>query len=218
MPEYPLVANVAIHLALSVLDLGISAAAGTAAAATGAHVHGNEITAQILRLGALGGLIKSGILNAATLLALVSDNIFVLVLLCFAGSSFGAAVLATSIIALKSLGDVPNELLIAAAAAGAPLTAGTAVVFASGPVSSILAVGWDALSGYTFARVALNHNFYVCEYKSAAAAGAVFGVLVWFMKLPISLYYEARQKQREGRGRHHHWSYSTNDATAMHFW
>jgi hypothetical protein len=96
---------VAIHLALSVLDLGISAAAGTAAAATGAHVNGNEITARILRLGALGGLIKSGILNAATLLALVTDNVFVLVLLFFAGSSFGAAVLATSIIALKSQGD-----------------------------------------------------------------------------------------------------------------
>lgn len=97
--------SVAIHLALSVLDLGISAAAGTAAAAAGARVNGDEATAQILRLGALGGLIKSGILNAATLLALTSDNIFVTVLLSVASSSFGSAVLATSVVALKSLGD-----------------------------------------------------------------------------------------------------------------
>jgi hypothetical protein len=96
---------VAIHLALSVLDLGISAAAGAAAAATGAHVNGNATTAQILRLGALGGLIKSGILNAAALLGLTSNNIFVHVLITFAGSSFGSAVLATSIVAMKSLGD-----------------------------------------------------------------------------------------------------------------
>ncbi|CRG85088.1 hypothetical protein PISL3812_02224 [Talaromyces islandicus] len=157
--EYSLPTNVAIHLALSVLDLGISAAAGAAAAATGAHVNGDATTAQILRLGALGGLIKSGILNAAVLLCLTAgNNIFLLVLLAFAGSSFGSAVLATSVIALRSLGDVPNELLIAAVAAGAPLTAGTAALDASGPVASIQSIGWDALSGYTFARVAQNHD------------------------------------------------------------
>ncbi|KAL2831524.1 hypothetical protein BDW59DRAFT_157950 [Aspergillus cavernicola] len=120
-PEYPLYINVVIHLA-----------AGSAAAATGAHVNGNATTGQILRLGALGGFVKSGILNSTVLLALTSNNILVRVLLTFAGSSFGSAVLATSIIAMKSLGDVPDELLIAVAAAGARLTAGTAALDASG--------------------------------------------------------------------------------------
>ena len=41
-------------------------------------------------------------------------------------------------------------------------------------------------------------GYHVCEYKAAAAAGAVFGVLVWFMKLPLAIYMEAKEKNKEG--------------------
>jgi hypothetical protein len=66
--------------------------------------------------------------------------------------------------------------VIATAAAGAPVMAGTAMLQATGvsksacllgshsrlmrigPVTSIQSVGWDALAGYTFARVAQNYG------------------------------------------------------------
>ncbi|KAG8821406.1 hypothetical protein FRC17_009835, partial [Serendipita sp. 399] len=55
---------------------------------------------------------------------------------------------------------------------------------------------YDALSGYTFARVAHNHGFDVCSYKAAAAAGAVFGVLIWAFKLPIKWVREAKKEEK----------------------
>ena len=83
--------------------MGISAAAGAAAAATGAHVNGNATTAQVLGLGAIAGLLKSGIMNAAVLMSLTMNNVFVEVLLIYVMSTFGAAVLVTSYVALKVL-------------------------------------------------------------------------------------------------------------------
>ena len=74
---------------------------------------------------------------------------------------------------------VPNALLIAAAAAGAPLSAGTiavtghrkyelsllamAITYTRNfsciePLYSIITIGFDSLSGYTFARVAQNYG------------------------------------------------------------
>ncbi|KAL4860772.1 hypothetical protein BDV12DRAFT_204700 [Aspergillus spectabilis] len=166
----PLGDRLFVHLVLSVFDLAINAGAGTAAAATGAHINGNALTAEMLRLGALGDYFL------------------------FAGSSFGSAVLATSIIAERSLGNVPDAVLIAAATAGAPLSAGTVAVTGYGPLGSMITIGFDSLSGYTFARVAQNYGFQVCQYESAAAAGAVFGVLVWFMNLPLVYWIDSRRE------------------------
>ena len=45
------------------MDFTFNATAGVAAAATGAHVNGSAVTAKVVRLGALAGLISSGILN-----------------------------------------------------------------------------------------------------------------------------------------------------------
>lgn len=81
---------------------------------------------------------------------------------------------------------------------------------------SILAVVWDLVGGYTFARVAQNHGkrfrfklfhfqrvhclderntgFHVCDTSAAIIAGVVFGVLVWFMKLPLLCYFRVRRQ------------------------
>jgi len=45
------------------MDFTFNAAAGVAAAATGAHVNGSALTTEVVRLGALAGLISSGIVN-----------------------------------------------------------------------------------------------------------------------------------------------------------
>ena len=76
----------------------------------------------------------------------------------------------------------PNQLLIAAAAAAVPLMGGTAMILAPGthsrtavslivpvdlslgPIASINCIGWDALAGYTFARVAQNHGQHFPEH------------------------------------------------------
>ncbi|RYP14042.1 hypothetical protein DL767_010439 [Monosporascus sp. MG133] len=204
-PELPLGANLAIHVALSVLDLAINAAAGAAAAATGAHVNGDPTTRLVLQTGAWAGVSKSGVLNFTVLISMTTDNIFVKVLMIVLGSPFGQALLVTLAVGQKILGRIVNELLIAAAAAAAPLTAGSVMVEATGGVYSIQAAGWDALGGYTFARLPIRASqrsrayrfaeFHVCEYKSAAAAGGVFGILVWFMRLPLTKFLEMRAEE-----------------------
>jgi hypothetical protein len=55
----------------------INAAAGAAAAATGAHVEGSPITAVVLRAGGLGGVIKSALLNGPVVVALMIPSIYV---------------------------------------------------------------------------------------------------------------------------------------------
>ncbi|RFU36303.1 hypothetical protein B7463_g98, partial [Scytalidium lignicola] len=166
---------------------------GAAAAATGAQVEGSSTTARILRLRAFGGLIKSGIINPSILISITSRNVFIHVLLVFVSSTFGAAVLVTLAMSQEVL--APNALIIAAAA-GAPLMVGTVMLQTTGPVVTIGSIGWDAPSGYTFARVVQNHGYHICEYKSAAAAGAVFGGLVWIIKLPFSHVMKQEEENR----------------------
>jgi hypothetical protein len=76
------------------VDLAINAAAGAAAAATGAHVNGTPLTEKILQLGALGGVIKSGVLNFAILIA-STTGFFTSLLLVIITSSFGVTLLVT---------------------------------------------------------------------------------------------------------------------------
>ncbi|KAI9367875.1 hypothetical protein BJX61DRAFT_547069 [Aspergillus egyptiacus] len=186
---------VAIFLSLSLIDIALGAAAGVAAAATGAHVNGDPITNRILTLGAIGGVVKSAVLCVAGLLSLTSANIYVSVLVIFVASSFGAAILTTTIIAGYALGRVPDQLLIAAVAAGAPLISGMAASNASTTLSA-LGIGFDALGGYTFSRVAENHSFHICNHDAAAAAGAVFGSVVYIGRMPLRFYLKKRQFER----------------------
>ncbi|KAG8856833.1 hypothetical protein FRB91_000283 [Serendipita sp. 411] len=190
---------------LSILDLGFNAAAGAAAAATGAHVNGNPTTGEILRIGAWAAVIKSGILNYSMLTFIMSTSATNVIIL-FATTSFGSAFVVTLAVTQRVLHSTPDALLIGALAAGAPLTLGGAILVGNSPIVSSLPANaaWDALAGYTFARVAHNHGepmsngvkirmfthleragFDVCSYKAAAAAGAVFGVLIWVFKPPI---------------------------------
>jgi hypothetical protein len=97
--------QVAIQLGLSVLDLGVNAAAATAAAAAGAHFNHDAITTRVLCLGAVAGAMKSGFLNAAVVLKLTATNIFVQAVIIIVASPFGSAILVTSAIAGKSMGN-----------------------------------------------------------------------------------------------------------------
>ncbi len=92
-----------IHILLSILDLGIGAAAGAAAAAAGAHVNGNAKTALVLQYGALGGVMKSGVINLSKLISMTTPNLLIRLPLLFVGSTFGAAVLITLAISQKVL-------------------------------------------------------------------------------------------------------------------
>ncbi|KAG8803251.1 hypothetical protein FRC18_007350, partial [Serendipita sp. 400] len=117
--------QISIHIVLSILDLGFNAAAGAAAAATGAHVNGNRTTEEIVRLGALAGVMKSGILNYSLLVSSTSSSSASLAMM-FATSTFGMAFVVTLAMAEKTIHTIPDPLLIGALAAGAPLTAGGA--------------------------------------------------------------------------------------------
>ncbi|KAG8827891.1 hypothetical protein FRC17_007694 [Serendipita sp. 399] len=185
-----------LHIVLSILDLGFNAAAGAAAAATGAHVNGNGSTKEIVRLGALAGFMKSGILNYSLLVSSTSSSTVSFAVM-FATSTFGMAFIVTLAMAEKTIH------MIGALAAGAPLTAGGAIASGAAAVGGFLPLNaaFDALAGYTFARVAHNHGFDVCRYQAAAAAGAVFGVLLWIFKLPIHCFVQSYTRQTEEKGR-----------------
>jgi hypothetical protein len=81
---------VLLHSGRSILDLAFNAAAGAAAAATGAHVSGGALTGEIVRLGALAGVIGSGILNFCLLVSMTASN-RVSVIMMLATSTFGMA-------------------------------------------------------------------------------------------------------------------------------
>lgn len=89
---------------LAVIDVPINAAAGAAAAAAGAHVNGSEKTADIIRLGALGGIIKSGILNFTVLVCLTSTSTFHHLIMTLLSSPFGMAMVVTLYLSQKALG------------------------------------------------------------------------------------------------------------------
>ena len=88
----------------AIIDIPINAAAGAAAAAAGAHVNGSEKTVDIVRLGALGGVIKSGILNFTCLVCLTSTNHFHYLVMTFLLSPFGMAMVVTLYLSQKALG------------------------------------------------------------------------------------------------------------------
>ncbi|KAI9743097.1 MAG: hypothetical protein M1818_003392 [Claussenomyces sp. TS43310] len=198
-----------VTVILSIIDLGGHAAAGAAAAATGAHVNGSPITPDVLHLGAVAGVLGAGILSFSTLVKATS-GFTVGNVLSFMLSTFGMAFVVTTFLAQKVLGEAPDSILIAAIATGAPLLAGN--VFQNpadvDTAYSIFSIPFDALAGYTFARVASNHGiasshpydscfilggdrYDLCAFNAAAAAGAVYGGIIVVWKIPFACYIPA---------------------------
>jgi hypothetical protein len=129
-----------IVLVHSILDLAFNAAAGAAAAATGALANGSIPTGEIVRLGALAGVIGSGVHKYCQLVSMSSNRTQLLM-----ASKFGVPFVVTLAITQKAIATsmsndsmfeifgshlsviAPDSLLIAALAAGVPLMAGTAI-------------------------------------------------------------------------------------------
>ncbi|KAH8807626.1 hypothetical protein F5884DRAFT_789716 [Xylogone sp. PMI_703] len=152
------------YLVCSVLDLGWCALAGVAAASAGAHANGTAITKHILQLGALAGVIKSGVSNCYLLYCKSSAYPGARFLMSIAGV-FGVMFILTSAIAQRAFHEVPNALSMAALAASAPLLLSHSLLSSTDgqPGGGPLALGFDALGGYTFARVAQNHGMRINE-------------------------------------------------------
>lgn len=98
----PLTVIDVVHISLSILDLAGNAAAGATAAAVGAHVNGNPITSEILRLGTVGGVLKAGVLGFATLVS-ASSGATIANLLSVVLSTFGMSFIVTSWLAQQAL-------------------------------------------------------------------------------------------------------------------
>jgi hypothetical protein len=129
-------------------DFAFCATAGAVAAATGAAYNGDHVTAYIVRTGALGGLISSGILNFASFVA--DGGSTTAVTTSFALSTFGNAFTVALAISHRVLGSsgqspilhfsitlpdnnlAPNAILVGAVAGAAPLMVGLTYVLAGG--------------------------------------------------------------------------------------
>ncbi|KAJ9138912.1 hypothetical protein NKR23_g8207 [Pleurostoma richardsiae] len=192
--------HIALFLVLSAIDIAFGAAAGAAAVAMGAHVEGVSVTGHALGIGTVAATTKSGLLAFVGFLGLAHNmNIAARMLLIIATSVFGISIIITTQVCNAVLGQTPSELLIAAVVAAIPLqweemgmyigskayrekdssTGEQKTRFVPGSVltSWLALVGFDALGGYTFARVAQNQGMHICGLGSAAASGAVYGML-----------------------------------------
>ncbi|KAG8811142.1 hypothetical protein FRC17_002613, partial [Serendipita sp. 399] len=87
-------------IGFAILDLGFNAAAGAAAAATGAHVNGSPITGEVIRIGAWAAVIKSGILNYSFLVFIMSTSATSMII-SFASTTFGIAFVVTLAVAQR---------------------------------------------------------------------------------------------------------------------
>ncbi|KAL2154680.1 hypothetical protein VTH82DRAFT_3356 [Thermothelomyces myriococcoides] len=191
---------VLIFLVLSTIDIGFNAAAGVAAVAAGAHANGSPLTDRAKGIGALAAVTKSGLLAFVGFLGFANLNIAAWMVLLIAGSVFGIAILVTLQVANTVLGETPSELLIAALVAAIPLQwEGVGMYYSlssyyetdsdgeTRPRFSccgfLTVIGWDALGGYVFARMAQNQDMEICALNAAAAAGAAFGAVALIPKL-----------------------------------
>ncbi|KAK3361415.1 hypothetical protein B0T24DRAFT_641566 [Lasiosphaeria ovina] len=219
-----------IRIVVSAVDLAICAAGGAAAAATGAHVNGDPVTSGIVRYGALGGVIGSGVLGVCVFVAKAASTVTSSTLV-FAVSPLGAGFAIALAICNRVLGEAPNAILLGAILGGIPTIFGSSWNAAGGPnrsllimadavrassdaiglslfVVSILAalagIGFDAIGGAVFAQVARTNGFPICTLGSAAAAGAVYSVIVYILHIPQSIGWISLS-------RGHHPSFSDSD-------
>ncbi|KAI9785190.1 MAG: hypothetical protein M1839_000828 [Geoglossum umbratile] len=197
-----------IFIVTSLLDLGWNALAGVLAALAGASASGSVATRNVLQLGALAGVIKSGMSSFAVLSSRATVNDAALAVIHVA-ATFTIPFIVTSFIAQRALHQVPNALTTAALATSAPLLFSNTlytlpvvqqpllytlfqltgrIPMGRLPISLsiecfLLTIGFDALSGFTFARVARNHGYTAIKENAAAGAGAVFGVTIYVANL-----------------------------------
>lgn len=68
-------------------------------------MNGSAKTTQVLHLGAIGGLMQSGILNFAAMVCMLSTSTHHYLILVFLLSSFGIAVVVTLFLTQKVLGE-----------------------------------------------------------------------------------------------------------------
>ncbi|KAJ5135783.1 uncharacterized protein N7515_005061 [Penicillium bovifimosum] len=179
--------NIWTFFALAALDIAANAAAGPAAVATAAHVNGSPLTARAMQIGAIAGVTKSGVLAFVEFVGYAGLPTPAWILLVLVASSFGVCVLITAEVSNLVLGDTPSPLLIAAVVAAIPLAGECIGIYQSAgglqggnPSSQLCIIGFDALGGYVFARMAHNGGYDICPYNVAAAAGAVYGVITGF--------------------------------------
>jgi hypothetical protein len=90
---------------LALIDLGMNAGAGAAAAVVGARGNGFEATTLIVRTGAFAGLTKSAIAIFAELVSMVQVNISFHLLMILLTSSFGVCPLLVVQVCNSTLGQ-----------------------------------------------------------------------------------------------------------------
>jgi hypothetical protein len=94
-----------VFLIYTAFDLAINAAAGVAAAAAAGHTIGTPATADVLRLAALAGLTKSGIVSGLSILGWYFIDCLVFLLMTLVMNPFILAELLTISISAVVLGE-----------------------------------------------------------------------------------------------------------------
>jgi hypothetical protein len=92
-------------------DLAICAAAGAAAAATGAHHNGDAVTGFILSSGAIAGVIASGVVGYSVFVMKAAQGITGS-LIVFGATTFGTAFTVALAMSNRVLGDSKMPALI----------------------------------------------------------------------------------------------------------
>ncbi|KAJ0423553.1 hypothetical protein BJY00DRAFT_310213 [Aspergillus carlsbadensis] len=161
-------------------DIGVTVGAAVAAAAVGAHLAGQPLTGPIVRAAVVGGVAKAGSMAVHGLVsfALYGNVAAVLALPLLMLMSFGTNVLAAAVVSHRVLDEAPSELLVAALVASLPLCLSFAWYYGAFNVPiTFFNIAFDALGGFTFARMADNLEYPLCSASTAAAAGAAFGAV-----------------------------------------
>ncbi|KDR77967.1 hypothetical protein GALMADRAFT_1295472 [Galerina marginata CBS 339.88] len=191
--------SVFLQIVIGSIDFALVATGGAAAAATGAHVNGSEVTAEIVRSGALAAVMASGLLTFCTIAS--GYNLFDMLsgsgstghpmkfFLTVGVTTFGIAFLVVFAMSQRLLGEVPDAMLIASLAAAFPLTMGSSIQQLAIPNMNGLPITavFDTLGAFVFVRVSQDHGFHVCTGRAAAAAGAVFGCILYVLRLPYAI-------------------------------
>ncbi|KAK1749334.1 hypothetical protein QBC47DRAFT_395951 [Echria macrotheca] len=178
---------------LAVLDLAMHAGAGAAAASVGAKGNGLPVTTRAVRLGALAGLTKAGMTTFREVIFMTNVNLVFTFLIFLLSSSFGICALLVTEMGNLTLGETPQELVIAALVAAIPLFPETIRDIRPKPddqgrtnyfrwVWAILLIMSDAVGGYVFARTASGQGMRISNYSAASSAGAAFGAITFLSR------------------------------------
>ncbi|KAH0544929.1 hypothetical protein FGG08_001009 [Glutinoglossum americanum] len=175
--RHPFAVGFYVTIISTFIILGTGAAAGVAAVVVGSRVNGNSTSAKILWVASTGGLMLSGVSGLLAILygalgLLEKRRMLLPFYLAVFFCAFGSTVFPTLALSSEALGHIPKALLVAAAAAGAPMCYDVMAPLLSYPVpfhadtlavagllvgiGVVVGVSSDALAGYAFARVAQN--------------------------------------------------------------